>query len=120
MSRALLLLVLAARGAGAFLLDVRAGASRCLQEVLGKHDLVKAAYKLEPREGGVDGERSSFEIRVSGAAGGARGATAAAARARAAREPARAAHARIRRQRRRASPRANASPTPAFRPSPSR
>jgi hypothetical protein len=120
MSRALLLLVLAARGAGAFLLDVRAGASRCLQEVLGKHDLVKAAYKLEPREGGVDGERSSFEIRVSGAAGGARGATAAAA--------ARARHVDRRAQRSAHSPstpprvaaRQRLPQHPAFRPSPSR
>ncbi len=68
----LLLFITAALGgllpAGALLLDVPAGVSRCLQEVLSRHDLVKGAYKVEPRDGGSDGERTAFEIRVSVAA----------------------------------------------------
>lgn len=58
-----LLLAFAARS-GALLLDVRAGGTRCLHEILSKHDLVKAAYKLEPRAGAPEGERVSFEVRV--------------------------------------------------------
>lgn len=58
-----LLLVCIARSA-ALLLDVRAGGTRCLHEILSKHDLVKAEYKLEPRAGAPEGERVSFEVRV--------------------------------------------------------
>ena len=49
----------------ALLLDVPAGALRCLHEVLSRHDLVKGSFKLEPRDGMQEGERTPFEIRVS-------------------------------------------------------
>ncbi len=44
------------------ILDVEVGKTRCLQEVLSKHDLVKGGYKLinSPTEG----ERSGFLVRV--------------------------------------------------------
>jgi hypothetical protein len=64
--RALALLARAA-GSRALLLDVAAGTARCLQEVLSRHDLVKGSFKLEPREGAAEGERTPFEIRVRGA-----------------------------------------------------
>ena len=52
--------------AHSLLLDIPAGSSRCLQEVLSRHDLVKGSFKLEPRDGTQEGERTPFEIRVSG------------------------------------------------------
>lgn len=71
MSRAALIILLASTAASALLLDVRAGGSRCLHEVLSKHDLVKAEYKLEPRAGAAEGERVAFEVRVRPAPRGA-------------------------------------------------
>ena len=62
--RSLFLLLAFAARSGALLLDVRAGGTRCLHEILSKHDLVKAAYKLEPRAGAPEGARVSFEARV--------------------------------------------------------
>ena len=57
----LLLLALLAPAA-ALILDVEAGRSRCLQEILSKHDLVKGSYALlgEP----VEGERSGFTVKA--------------------------------------------------------
>ena len=58
-----LLSAFAACGVRALIVEVDAGRTRCLQEVLGKHELVKASYRLleEPAEG----ERSGFLIKVS-------------------------------------------------------
>ena len=62
----LLLLLLLCSSCSALVLDVVPGRSRCLQEILSKHDLVKGSYKLLlPPEGIREGERVEFEIRVS-------------------------------------------------------
>ena len=59
-----LLFVLTVFGAivSALIFDVESGRSRCIQEVLAKHDLVKASYALLGEA--TEGERSGFTIKV--------------------------------------------------------
>jgi len=44
------------------ILELTPGQTRCLQEVLARHDLVKGNYKL--LEAASSGERSGFSVRV--------------------------------------------------------
>jgi hypothetical protein len=46
--------------------DLDVGRSKCIGEVMGKHDVAKGKYRIE---GLAEGSRSGFEVKITGPAG---------------------------------------------------